>query len=229
MKNDLKKLLILIKTGLLENIELAFQLSNSQHIDLISFSVKYFEIQWFEKVLNSDFIELSFIEKIHYLTTIQFLDLQAIHDKIPSCIWELTSLRHLSLQNTNITVLPKEIQQLHQLKTLNIGQNPLTELPIELGQLKQLTRISAFGCSIQYISKELFTHNFYIKLDLEGNNVVPYIPPEIRKYLTSIQLDKKHQFLFDISKEDLLYLLSLNDSYHTNLAHKLAQEENIIL
>lgn len=229
MKDDLQKLLALVKTGLLENIELSFQLSNSQHIDLTSFLTQHFEIKWFEVILKSDFDKLSFIEKIHYLTTIQFLDLQAIRDKIPSCIWELTSLRHLSLQNTNITVLPKEIQQLHQLKTLNIGQNPLTELPIELGQLKQLTRISAFGCAIQYISKELFTHNFYIKLDLEGNDVVPYIPLEIREYLTSIQLDKKHQFLFNITKEDLLYLLSLKDSYHTNLAHILAQEENIIL
>ena len=56
----------------------------------------------------------------------------------PKEIWNLTSLKELSLPNTQITTLPKEIWNLTNLKELSLPDAQITTLPKEIRNLKNL-------------------------------------------------------------------------------------------
>ncbi|MBS9462856.1 leucine-rich repeat domain-containing protein [Flagellimonas sp. 389] len=60
---------------------------------------------------------------------------------LPSSIGDLTQLRSLSFDSTNLTTLPAEIGKLQSLESLNLGWNEFEEIPEEIGQLINLKEL----------------------------------------------------------------------------------------
>ncbi|MEM7484313.1 MAG: leucine-rich repeat domain-containing protein [Bacteroidota bacterium] len=60
---------------------------------------------------------------------------------LPPSIGDLTQLRSLNFDLTNLTTLPTEVGKLQRLESLNLGWNQFTEIPEEIGQLISLKEL----------------------------------------------------------------------------------------
>jgi len=60
---------------------------------------------------------------------------------LPARIGELTNLKTLKLNGTELAELPAEFGKLTNLETLDLDDNELTELPVEIGSLRALTTL----------------------------------------------------------------------------------------
>jgi Leucine-rich repeat (LRR) protein len=76
-------------------------------------------------------------------------------NEIPDELWELNNLQYLSIRNTNIKKISKNIEQLTNLIELDISENQLIDLPSSIGKLKNLERLEVTS-SIPYERTEYY-------------------------------------------------------------------------
>jgi Leucine-rich repeat (LRR) protein len=62
-------------------------------------------------------------------------------NEIPDELWELKNLQYLTIRNTNIKKISKNIEQLTNLIELDISENQLIDLPSSIEKLKNLERL----------------------------------------------------------------------------------------
>jgi len=58
----------------------------------------------------------------------------------------LNHLRFLSINNNQLSILPKEIGNLKELRYFDIGKNNLSVIPYEIGQLESLVELNLAHC-----------------------------------------------------------------------------------
>ena len=62
-------------------------------------------------------------------------------NEIPDELWELKNLQYLSIRNTNIKKISKNIEQLTNLIELDISENQLIDIPSSIGKLENLEKL----------------------------------------------------------------------------------------
>jgi hypothetical protein len=121
---------------------------------IIGTSFLFFSCVSTDKTFNQNTLE----EQLNFDTTTTFHSSTKIlmSDSIPLSIFQLTNLKHLSIQGMDcdyrviddkgnditkcwaISEIPSQIKNLKQLETLELNVNALSKLPIELTELKNL-------------------------------------------------------------------------------------------
>lgn len=69
----------------------------------------------------------------------------------PAALCNLTKLRTLNINETNISVLPNEIDYLSELRTFNAQKTPLKALPPEIGNLTNLEDFDMSQSSLEHL------------------------------------------------------------------------------
>jgi internalin A len=76
-------------------------------------------------------------------------------NEIPDELWELKNLQYLSIRNTNIKKISKNIEQLINLIELDISDNQLIDIPSSIGKLENLEKLKVRS-SIPYERTEYY-------------------------------------------------------------------------
>lgn len=203
--NNTEKLLLLIKTGTKENINLAFKLAKSQYIDLENITREYFALNWIEKQnfsLSEKILPKKKIQtKLFHLLNMEELLFRGVTTTFPEELKNLPFLRTLSFYFCNIQVIPsyikhfsllmalefyncnlqevcKEIGELSNLEYLNLEANQLTEIPNELGKLNNLEQLNLEENKLQKIPITIGNLKKLEILMIEKNNI-KFLPKEI--------------------------------------------------
>ncbi|XP_035039608.2 leucine-rich repeat-containing protein 69 [Hippoglossus stenolepis] len=100
--------------------------------------------------------------------------------EVPQCVFSLTSLSVLLLNNNCITALPSQLTSLQHLAELNLGNNALKEIPAVLRHLESLKKLYLFSNQITAVSPEVMgaLRNLVV-LNL-NHNQIQRLPPEIK-------------------------------------------------
>jgi Leucine-rich repeat (LRR) protein len=107
---------------------------------------------------------------------------------IPSNLFKLTSLKGLSLRGNQLTEVSPEIVKLSNLKGINLANNQLSAISSELGKLRELEILLLWENHITTISPETVNLNKLKHLHL-GVNSISEAPPEIFNLSSLIELD----------------------------------------
>jgi Leucine-rich repeat (LRR) protein len=104
-------------------------------------------------------------------------------------IGNLTTLKYLDLNNTNISFLPESIGNLTNLSILDLGANELTILPESIGNLTNLSILELGDSKLTTLPKSIESLTNLTKLDLSYNHLMK-IPDSIENLtnLTSLHL-----------------------------------------
>jgi Leucine-rich repeat (LRR) protein len=105
--------------------------------------------------------------------------------KLPQCIIQLRSLKHLDLWDNKISELPAAIGELHQLESLELGFNPLTTLPESFLRLTNLQRLDLSDTEIRKLPPVVLQLRRLITLDLSNNGLTEL--PEGLRMLTQLK------------------------------------------
>jgi leucine-rich repeat protein SHOC2 len=155
MVTQTQKILNLVKSGELDNIELALQLAKA--VGEQECLKPYFELyDWLLTKNRTWNFDNTSAQKLQRIVTLDMFDmydedLKEIPDNIslfqnvftidftsnkikvvPPSLFELPKLKSLWIDGNQIETLPKEISKASNLKMLYMGSNPIEELPIEL-------------------------------------------------------------------------------------------------
>ncbi len=152
-------------------------------------------------------------------------------ERLPPEIWELTSLRHLSLDHNIISTLPPEIGNLTNLESLSLDDNQLTSIPPEIGKLRKLHSLRLANNKLTAIPEEI--GNFQDLFELTANNnKLTSIPSQIGKLKTLGHLKLHHNQLTSIPKEignlTKLAILSLHHNQLTSLPPEIGRLKRLI-
>ncbi|MCP4442441.1 MAG: leucine-rich repeat domain-containing protein [Aureispira sp.] len=159
----LTKLEALINTGNKEDIELAFQLANSQEI----YDIKILELwidwlnkkekRWWKRIILKELSQrvsldlsdkgITFILKsLCVLKNLKHLNLRGnSFQQLPNSLAKLEKLESLNISNSHLRKLPSFIFELPNLRDLRIGSNEVLSLE-RIGELKglQVLRLDDF-------------------------------------------------------------------------------------
>jgi Leucine-rich repeat (LRR) protein len=105
------------------------------------------------------------------LISLEVLDLSANSFTIFPNIFDLVNLKVLSLQDNEISVIPKEIQKLTNLKTIELNENEIQIIPKEFFELKNLKKIDLSKNIIEVIPDEISKLVKLEELDLPNNQI----------------------------------------------------------
>jgi len=101
---------------------------------------------------------------------------------IPEEVYELTNLKGLILDNTNIENIPKDIKRLKSLTLLSLNNTKIKEFPKALFKLKNLTILSLNFTEVRSIPKGINKMKNLRELGIMFNLPIEYISPEIKKH-----------------------------------------------
>ncbi|XP_034560874.1 leucine-rich repeat-containing protein 69 isoform X2 [Notolabrus celidotus] len=100
--------------------------------------------------------------------------------EVPECVFMLTNLSVLRLNNNSICCLPDELSSLQQLSELNLGNNALKEVPAVLGHLESLNKLYLFSNQIRAVPPEVIgSLRNLVVLNLNHNHI-QRLPAEIK-------------------------------------------------
>lgn len=145
----LEKIATLLKTGVPENIELAYQLSQSSQTSLWPLERGIKDLLYMAHtqpnipVDNLHLGELCFVLKEVIALTINQTNLTAI----PEQLYFLPNLRILEIDTPSITQLPRSLGELAHLKSLSIRNTSIENLPTSIHQLNALTSLTLINNS----------------------------------------------------------------------------------
>lgn len=92
-------------------------------------------------------------------------------DKIPSYVFDRTSLEELNVSNNSLTgAVQGEIRHLQNLKKLDLSNNQMTGVPAEVGQLQKLEFLNLSNNQLTGLPYELGNLKNLKVLDLSGND-----------------------------------------------------------
>ncbi|CAI9786084.1 unnamed protein product [Fraxinus pennsylvanica] len=87
----------------------------------------------------------SMLNILQLLSSFRMLKVLSLKDvplpAVPKAIFTMLHLRHLSLRNTKVKVLPGSIKKLKMLETLDLKQTYITELPVQILELHHLSHL----------------------------------------------------------------------------------------
>jgi len=187
MLEEIKHIQNLIKSGVKENIVLAFQIAAGAHIkenDVLK--------PW-KRLLNlakiSDNSPASSLLKLMNLIEFDIHDL-SIHS-LPPNFYCLKRLEFVSLKFINLHSLDEEIQNLQNLNWLNLAGNKLSSIPQGVYKLNKLKLLNLSSNEIDSLDTEIENLVELTSLNLQGNSLV-YIPENIKnlKQLKYLDLSK---------------------------------------
>lgn len=171
--NHIQKLIQLVESESLVNIDLALQLIKGMglpndrelHRLLLSYrpvKVRHLCLQkgFFHLFQNAPGIlgmaeyNLRFQDVLPYFSQLNWLKgLDFSHDQsletLPRGLEYFTYIKHLNLAYTSVTSLPKFIQHLYHLEELNLSFTPIKKLPLTLPFLVKLKTLHITGCPIE--------------------------------------------------------------------------------
>lgn len=176
---EINSLFTLIETGKKENIDLAFLLAKSQHINWNTLLQKhYFTLLQLLK-MGGKKIHFSKMTRKNLFTFIQlckkttFLNIRYQKvTQLPSTIYLLNNLEELRIQESNLSSIPNEIGQLSQLKEISFFDNNITQLPSSIKDLKQLKKLNLSLNPLDSLPVHSLSQlsNLHF-LDIEGTNL----------------------------------------------------------
>ena len=120
--------------------------------------------------------------------------------ELPKEISELTNLIYLSLDENQLSELPKEISELTNLTTLNLYNNQLSELPKEISELTNLTTLNLDSNELSELPKEISELTGLQELNLDGNQLSE-LPKEISNMTNLTTLSLVGNQLSELPKE----------------------------
>lgn len=181
--DQIKALFEIFKSGSIENVELAIQLSKNSKIDLC---LPHFEAL-FDYLVSVKAINLtsdhSITQKVHTILTAESIQLKIEHTDfaiIPASIYLFRNLKKLAiiaevevyipntisyfehLEELEICLLdqdkiPSDIFEISSLKKLDLSLNLFEELPRQIWKLRELTELNLANCIyLHTIPNELF-------------------------------------------------------------------------
>lgn len=153
--------------------------------------------------LNNKNIAQKGITKLHYeiglLTELRIL---TINDNdltyLPKEILNCTKLTKLEIKNNNLLSIPSDIGKLSHLKVLDLRNNKLKELPPEIGKLKLLSKLQLWGNELISLPSEIGKLSSLRELYLRGNRLTG-LPLSITK-LKLTYLDMLENQLCDVPR-----------------------------
>lgn len=175
-----ERIISLIQTKNLTNIDLALKLAKNQKIDVDSILEKHYAFSWFSQYIRFPQTMLKY--KIMALLGIKVLDLANENiTRLPKEIGYLTDLEILNLSNNQLKELPNEIGHLTKLEDLSLKNNLLTNIPNSINQLTRLMYIDLSDNCISTFPKELLKlgNPSYIDEFSIANNPIQFPPKEI--------------------------------------------------
>ena len=204
-KNYIKaKLLELINSGTVNNIQLAAEIAKGQGIDLDSliskgFNLKYwrFYLNWDDKVSDIKLLEhiftttyLGIVDKglkkspkgIDIFKNLTWLDFNGNYlTNIDDSVCNIESLDTMLLQSNKLTTLPIEIGNLNKLTHLDVSNNKLLTLPESIGNLLNLKVLNLRNNQLDTLPETLF--NLPLRsLSLSGNPLPFEFKEEFRNH-----------------------------------------------
>ncbi|KAJ7514612.1 hypothetical protein O6H91_23G052300 [Diphasiastrum complanatum] len=161
---------------------------------------------------------------------------------IPSEIWKLASLQHLTFQSNSALVgeIPPEIGNLTHLERLVLLENSLSGfIPAEIGNLKNLQQLVLYRNEFIGLIPDTFQNLDSLKiLDLSGNQLSGEIPHILERLTSLLKLDLSDNLLsggipYELGNLENLQLLDLssnrlNGSIPDSL-HKLSSMQYLLL
>ena len=107
--------------------------------------------------------------------------------EFPDVVFQLTSLKILSIVDNQITVIPEAISQLSNLTQLDLDSNQITVIPDAIGQLSNLTELFLHHNQIVVISEAIGQLSNLTNLELRFNQIT-VIPEAIGQLSNLTQL-----------------------------------------
>ena len=142
----------------------------------------------------------------------------AMPAEIGQLIGQLTPLKVLNLNHSQLTSVPAEIGQLTSLQVLGLGCIELTSLPAEIWQLTSLTRLDLGGNQLTSVPAEIGRLTSLKVLNLDHNQLTS-VPAEIGQLKSLKVLDLRGNLLRNLPAEigqlTSLERLNLNDNQLT--------------
>lgn len=192
---DKEKLYQLIKTGNLENIELALAVADSNKIDL---HLEPFEnmYSWLVQNNNLSSGNYNISQKLVKIFTIKKLRLYHLDfnlEQIHIFLQHLSQLEELDIRDNSMTIVPSQICEFKNLNYLILSQNLFKELPSCFSKMKNLETIYLNNNSLESIPKELFELSHLKFLSLSYNQLKESNGQWGKlKYLKSLFLNSNH-------------------------------------
>ena len=131
-------------------------------------------------------------------------------------ICRLKNLEHLTLVNSNLTNIPKEIGNLLNLKCLNLRHNQLTSIPKEIGKLLSLEKLFLENNKLTTIPKELSNLKNLYFLGLIFNNL-RIIPVELLEIKQILYIDETSYKINNLDDDAEILIFSNLETEITNL------------
>jgi len=150
--------------------------------------------------------------------------------EFPDVVFQLTSLKILSIVDNQITVIPEAIGQLSNLTGLYLRNNQITVIPEAIGQLSNLTQLYLMSNQITVIPEAIGQLSNLTELQLDSNQIT-VIPEAIGQLsnLTQLSLDSNQitvipEAIGQLSNLTQLYLM---DNQITVIPEAIGQLSNL--
>ena len=142
-------------------------------------------------------------------------DLEA--DRFPEAMEDMTSLRWLKLNNTNLRSIPDEVGKLQQLEHLTMKRNQVETLGCQLKQLPCLRTLNLRYNSLTHtnIPAEVFENDELNTLDLSHNKLAE-VPEGLFRCRSLLVLNLSHNMLEMIPSQ---LLMTTTDLLHLDLSN----------
>ncbi|KYR02814.1 leucine-rich repeat-containing protein (LRR) [Tieghemostelium lacteum] len=218
----------------LKNLQ-ELNLANNQFTDLpqeLSLFAKQLKILSLRK---NPFINIPTVV-VESLSSLENLDLSECEfsqvSAVPLSHHSLLNLKTLTLSNTNLTTLPKEIGEFQKLEQLYLDQMQLVALPPTFGQLTHMQELTLSNNQLTEFPMEITNLTQLRKLNLE-NNQISMLPNDISQliHLTVLNLKQNRLESLPASIGQLHSLVELNliNNQLTQLRPTMGLLENLSL
>ena len=224
MPSSKEKLLTLIHSGTLQNIELALVLNKEVGLDLSDYPFIY---KWLNEHVSNSLIR----HKIDMMQT------NALYPIIPLAnkIYGLLSLTELSIRSkvheaygvlfnpeffSDIDSIPEQIGLLKNLRSITIYEQKCQQLPQSFSQLNQLTYLSIKKCSLSILPSSFGNLKQLEHLDLIRNDLqllpdsITQLPSLKKLYLGANQLKQLPTSIGQLKAIEILDLFSHDDAWY---------------
>lgn len=224
MPSSKEKLLTLIHSGTLQNIELALVLNKEIGLDLSDYPFIY---KWLNEHVSNSLID----HKIDMMQTNALYPISPLANKI----YGLLSLTELNIRSkvheaygvlfnpeffSDIYSIPEQIGLLKNLRSITIYEQKCQQLPQSFSQLNQLTYLSIKKCSLSILPSSFGNLTQLEHLDLIRNELqllpdsITQLPSLKKLYLGANQLKQLPTSIGQLKAIEILDLFSHDDAWY---------------